>query len=306
MKSDLDRRKRCPHLLRNRDHTREVGAPPAATFMFSVLPLLLVLVLVAGCGQDTSSRDDIAPSAPVWIPRYADDAYAQQGIRAEPVTDPRDHWVRLEWYANPEPDVVTYRVRRISETEPLSRRGSIVKDLRLGVDLEYGQSRYWWIDRGDNPDEGTRDNLAPDQTTGQSRGYYWTLEAFDSAGNGGWPVRAPRIYYRLLANPSQLSVAGDTSNNYSLSYVFMPNSNDDVPLYDMIRVYPLYYGPDSLVWAQLVHRYDTFANIPLTFARPLVRDCTYVCQINVICNRRNESHTDSLAGGAAFTSFPYH
>jgi hypothetical protein len=277
-------------------------------FLSAVLFLFLALVLVTGCGQDQSSKDDIPPSAPVWLVRSADDSYPQQGIRAEPVQNDlmhqgnNEHFVRLEWYANPESDVVTYRVWRVGEHDTPQHHAP-VKDLRLGVDVAEGQSTYFWVDKGDDPNSGTFNNLAPDESTGQSRGYYWELQAIDSAGNRS--TLSPRIYYRLLANPSTLSVDRDSLSGYHFSYEFTPNSYDDVPLYDVLRIYSQAWGRDSLALFTTYHRYDTFYSLPLTFAHPLTRDCTYVCQVNTICNRANESHTDSLAGAAAFTTFKY-
>ncbi|HEY3296652.1 MAG TPA: hypothetical protein VGL38_14570 [bacterium] len=274
--------------------------------------LVLALALLSGCGQDQSSKDDLAPSAPRWVDRSADNMYAQQGIRAEPVQNDLGHpnsdyhWVHLEWYANPESDVTTYRVWRISETEQNPLRHYVIKDLRVGLDLPEGQSIFSWVDRGENPNDGSQDNLAPDETTGQSRGFYWEIQAIDSAGNRS--TLSPRLYYRLLANPTTLSAERAAAQVYTLNYVYTPGSEDDRPLYDMIRVYSHYYGPDSLVTFQQIHRYETLASITLDFrgiAASLVRDCTYVCQVNVICNRVNEAHTDSLAGAAAFTTFSY-
>jgi len=274
--------------------------------------LVLIVMGLSGCGQDQTSRDDVAPSAPVWIPRTPDNGLAQQGIRAEPVQNDgahrndNSHWVRLEWYANPESDVTTYRVWRISETDPDPRDHYVVKDLRLGVDLDEGLSRYYWVDKGDNPNDQTTNNLAPDQTTGQSRGFYWELQAVDSAGNRS-PL-APRNYYRLLANPSQLAVTRDSAYTYHVTYLFTANSSDDVPLYDMVRVYPQQYGPDSVVWATTppVQRYveQGYVQIDLhSVSLHMTPGATYICQVNALCNRQNEAHTDSLAGSAAFTTF---
>jgi hypothetical protein len=260
---------------------------------------LVASLLISGCGQDQSSRDDIAPSAPVWIPRSADDAYPQEGIRADTVSDDRQHRVRLEWYANPESDVAIYRIIRISEQDSNPNHHPPVKDLRLGNEIAFGQPRYSWVDASDY--------LSPDVSTGQSRGYFWEIQAIDTAGNKS--PYSSRVYYRLIANPSGLSVAQDSSNLYTLSYQYTPNCNDDIPLQDVIRVYSQHWGTDSVVFFNTWHRYAEQASVLMDFHgsnAPLVRDCTYVCQVNVLCNRDNPSHAQPLAGAAAYTTFVYH
>ena len=274
-------------------------------FMFAVS--LVVFLLISGCGQNESSKDDIAPSAPVWISRSDDYAYPQQGIRAEPVSDDRQHRVRLEWYANPESDVATYRVIRIAEQDTNPNHHPPVKDLRLGYDLPLGQARYSWVDEGYDPNYNTNNNLDPNPVDGQSRGFWWELQAIDTAGNKS--PYSSRVYYRLIANANNLAVARDSANLYTLSYGFTANCNDDIPLQDVIRVYSQHWGTDSLVFFYAWPRYTEHASVIMDFHgsnAPLVRDCTYVCQVNAICNRPNPNHAQPLSGSAAYTTFVYH
>ena len=157
---------------------------------YTITILMLTAALLAGCGENQTAGDDLPPSHPVWVERSTDDVYPQRGIRAEPVVDERLHVVRLEWYANPEPDVMGYRILRAPEDgDP--NRGYVVADLRFGSDIEAGQERYAWLDNGDSTGGTRRDLLAPDPETNITRGYYWTLQAYDTAGNR-WDCPSPR------------------------------------------------------------------------------------------------------------------
>jgi hypothetical protein len=268
-----------------------------------ILIVIAVAVFCLGCGEDQTSRDDIKPTPPVWVERAADNVYPQQGIRAEPVSDERSHRVRLDWYANPEPDVSGYRIWRLGEwTDPLYRY--LVTDLRLGPDLEPGLGRYTCVDQGDSMGVET-DLLRPDPDTGASRGYFWYLQAYDSTGNFS-ALSAP-AYYRLINNPTSVSVARDSENMYVLSWDWAPNP-DVVVSYYMIRVYSRMWGPDSAIWHQQVFRYGTSESVYMDFSGltvPLVTDCTYTCQLNVLSNRPTPEHADALAGASVFTIFPY-
>ena len=147
----------------------------------NVLKIVLSLaaaLLVFGCGQDTQSRDDVPPQTPSIVPRSDDSAYPQAGVRAEPTLTDRNYWTRIEWYRNPESDIASYRVRRWSEQVSASE-APIVADLSLGVDLldSYILS---WIDRGDDQFGGTANLLAPNDQ-GLTRGYWWQVQAIDTA-----------------------------------------------------------------------------------------------------------------------------
>lgn len=267
------------------------------------LLLLLALLIAAGCGDDASSTDDLAPAQPRWVPRTADDIYPQQGIRAEPSSNGNQYWVRLEWYANSEPDVQRYRIWRMNEFQTELRWRYVVKDLQLGVELGYGQSVYTWVDMGDSTLNTPLNLLSPDPTTGNTRGYYWWVQAIDESDNRS-EISEP-LYYRLLNVPYELQVGRLSENIYRLSW--RHQFNPDVrPTYYMIRVYSAFWGPDSVVWYDQVQRYTSAEYVDMAFSAssPLVTDCTYVCQLNAIANVRG-SHTDSLSGSAAVTTFIY-
>lgn len=268
-----------------------------------IIPLFAA-ILLAGCGEDETAGDDMPPSRPRWVDRSADDVYPQRGIRAEPVADERQHMTHLEWYANPEPDVMGYRIYRAPESwNPY--RGYAVADLRIGSDIEPGRSRYVWLDNGDSVGGARRELLAPDPETNLTRGYYWTIAAYDTAGNRSSLSIA--AYYRLLNNPYNVSVVRDTTNVYSVTWNY--DLNPDVLLsFYMLRVYSAVGGTDSVVWWLKTQRYLSRETVFMDFSQsqgPLVAGQTYICQINAIDNRLTESHVDSLAGAAVYSTFVY-
>ena len=267
------------------------------------LIMLAALLIFAGCGSDESSTDDLAPAQPRWVPRTADDIYPQQGLRAEPVSNENLYWVRLEWYANSEPDVQRYRIWRAAEFDTDVRRRYVIKDLQLGSDLEIGLSVYTWVDIGDSTGNTPLNSLAPDPVSGETRGYYWWVQAVDESDNRS-ELSEP-IYYRLLNVPYDLQVGRLSENVYRLNWRYQFNP-DMRPSYYMIRVYSAFWGPDSVVWYDQVQRYTSNEYVDMDFApsSPLVTDCTYVCQLNAIANQRG-SHADSLSGAAASTIFTY-
>ncbi|MDD5087489.1 MAG: hypothetical protein PHI18_01655 [bacterium] len=264
---------------------------------------LLALLILAGCGSDESSTDDLAPAQPRWVPRTDDQIYPQAGIRAEPVTNENLYWVRLEWYANSEPDVQRYRIWRLQEFAPEIRLRYPIKDLQIGVDLDAGQSIYSWVDIGDSTLNTPLNMLAPDPTSGNTRGYYWWVQAIDESDNRS--ELSETAYYRLLNIPYDLQVGRLGENVYRLSWRCQFNP-DMRPSYYMIRVYSAFWGQDSVVWYDQVQRYTSAEFVDMEFAAssPLVTDCTYVCQLNAIANLRG-SHADSLSGSAAATTCIY-
>src|SRR5512142_1060875 len=116
----------------------------------NALPVLLMLLAawIAGCGENASSRDDVAPVPPRIVTRSADNVYAQTGIRAQPASRDDQYRVRIEWYPNAESDVAGYRIWRRREDEPVSHHG-ILRDLRFGVNLDRAPILVF-LDNGDN------------------------------------------------------------------------------------------------------------------------------------------------------------
>lgn len=266
--------------------------------------MIAFCVWIAGCGEDETPVDDVAPTTPVWVERSPDNVYPQAGIRAEPVQASSFYWVRLEWFANPEPDILGYRMLRVSEFGDVERP-FVAADLRLGIDLEPGLDRYFWVDNGDSIADIPTNLLAPNPEDGTTRGYYWTIEAYDTALNKS--ARAPLRYYRLINNPYNVSVTRSDTNTYAANWSYLPNP-DVLLSYYMLRVYRQDGGLDSVVWWLFTQRYQNEETVMMDFSQvqnPLIPGRTYVCQINAIANGVTEAHRDSLAGSAVYTTFVY-
>ena len=110
-----------------------------------------------------------------------------------------------------------------------------------------------------------------------------------------------------MNNPYFMTVVRDSANRYAVTWSFNPNPDILLSFY-MLRVYSSVGGPDSVVWWLKTQRYESQETVYMDFSQsqgPLVAGQTYVCQINSIENRRTESHADSLAGAAVYTTFVY-
>jgi hypothetical protein len=269
------------------------------TLAFRWFCLLIVLLVLSGCGQDQSTSDNQPPSAP-----------RPQIIRAEPVPASSDdrHWARITWYGNPEPDVAGYRVWRVPEFVSISQR-YVIKDLHVGpgADFEPGRALCSWVDQGDTTNGNPLNQLQPDPVTGESRGFYWYLEAYDESGNrSGF---SDPIYYRLINNPRNLTVGRVSPNSYRANWQYA--NNPDVMIdYCTLRVYPLWLGPDSTVKFQQDHIYQADCSSSLDFSevlRPMITDCTYVLQLDVTSSLPAPGqHADTTrAGSAVFATFTY-
>jgi hypothetical protein len=261
----------------------------SAFFIFVVsLPLMM-----SGCGEDSSSKDDIAPQKPIVVPRSDDAIYPQQGVRPEPSPSAASYWVRVEWQRNPEPDVKGYNVWRgsIDPTEGTLYR---VADLEYGFELSNapGVTQHFWIDVG-NGAAGALNLLAP--VLGEPQNYFWQIQAFDETGNRS--ELSDTIRYTLIENPFETTVTRAGPNSYVLSWRYLTG----IALNYKIRVYSSYYGRDSVMWdPPLFPGYTSQESISLNqdeTARAFERDCTYVWQLNAI--------RDHEAGAAIFTLFTY-
>jgi hypothetical protein len=262
-------------------------------------------LLIAGCGRDQNTHDDLAPSKPTLVDRSADDVYPQTGIRAEPVQSDVHHKVRLEWNANPEPDVVGYRIYRNREWDAPVRH-YIIKELHIGEEIPAGATTYSFVDEGNDVEGVPMDLLAPD-STGRARGYYWEVMAFDEAGNRS--QMSDRAYYRLLPNPSNINVGRVSEAVYSVTWDYGGSDESDRPSYAFIRVYSATFGPDSAIGWDQVFFYGSQGEATIDSLHNfhgMVADQTYVVQLNLINNQPNPDHAEALAGSAAYTTFVYH
>ncbi len=268
--------------------------------------ICMALILLAGCGEDESSRDDIAPAPPVPLTRSPDFFYAQTGIRAEPALMDNQYAVRIEWYESPEPDVAGYRMwRRREDQLPLDR--VIIRDLRYGVNL-VREPVMAWIDGGDDYTGFPANLLAPDQgeeDTMSTHGWVWYIEAYDTSGNRS--TLSDSMYFRMINNPNSMAVVRQAPGRYVLMWQFTPNQDTQFISYYMIRIFEYDGGPDAVMWYQQVNRYGGQESVVLnndSTARPFQFNSTYVWQLNVVVEG-----TDSLdrapAGSATYTMFVY-
>lgn len=265
-----------------------------------------IFLLLLGCGDDQTSRDDIRPIAPVPVERSRDDVYPQRGIRPEPTLIDNQYRVRIEWQPNPEPDVAGYRIWRRREDESVLRR-TIIRDLRFGVNLDRAPTLVF-LDAGDDYLGRPLNLLAPDQPEDSisTRGFVWFIEAYDEANNRS--LLSDSLYYRLVNNSRSMHVIRQAPGRYSLEWQF--DANDDpegMSYYYMIRVYSATYGTDSVMWHQQVFRYGGQVSVILnndSLARPFQTDSAYVWQLNVVVIATDDS-SRTPAGSAAYTTFVY-
>jgi hypothetical protein len=262
--------------------------------LYAFLFLLVTLsMVISGCGQDSSSEDDIAPQKPIIVPRSDDAIYPQRGVRPEPSQNSEDYWVRVEWQRNPEPDVKGYSIWRGTYNYLEGRRYRIA-DLEYGFHLPTAPevTSHSWVDVG-NGTGGARNLFAP--ILGEPQDYFWQIQAVDESGN--LSEFSDTIRYTLIDNPYQTAVTREAENSYSLSWRYPISTG----LNYKIRVFSNYYGRDSVMWdPPLFRRYTTQESVLLNedgTAKAFERDCTYVWQLNAI--------RDEESSAAIITLFTY-
>ncbi len=126
-------------------------------------------------------EDPYPPEQPVWVPKTLPEAWHEYGIDAEA------NGIRLMWYANQETDLAGYRIYRADTTVDNDFNEIAVIDLiqSFGTDTSY-------ID----------ETVVPYVT------YYYTMRAYDNAGNQSPP--SDTISYMLLAEPGLLAPVNET------------------------------------------------------------------------------------------------
>ncbi|RQV96569.1 hypothetical protein EH220_05495 [bacterium] len=250
-----------------------------------------ILFTVSGCGEDSSSADDLAPQPPVPIARSDDAAYPQSGIRPEPTSDFTKYRMRIEWESNTETDVLGYIIRRGS-VDPQDGSTYPVKQLEYAFNPNI--TEYFWIDEGlDNLGTPGANMLSP--LLGEPRDYFWQIAAYDESGNRSeW---SDTIRYTLIENPFDFEVERLGPDDYSLSWQYPTGGF----LQYKVRVYSYYDGPAHVMWdPPLIPGYTTQESIRLNrdgTANEFEQDCTYVWQLNAI--------RDNTSGAAVFTTFIY-
>jgi hypothetical protein len=212
----------------------------------------------------------------------------------------------LEWYQSPETDVLVgggYRIYRTPEGAPEDAH-YLFTDLRYGVNLNPAPV-ISFVDIGDDPLGGNTNVLSPDDTW-RSRGYYWEIEAFDAADNRS--ELSAKIYYRMLPNPTNLTVTRDQANIYQLRWHY-EHLNDQFIQYWYLRIYSAYFGRDSVNYYDRVSLFGGDYTRTLTpdlmeVVAPFVEDCTYVWQLNVVGQVATDTlHLDGRCGASVFTKF---
>lgn len=253
---------------------------------------LLLAILAAGCGGDSEDADTTPPVAPTLKPRSADSLYAQTGIRPEAGVTDREYFIRVEWYRNREEDLAGYYVYRHGESDTEFPQTPL-DNLILGQDISFYEDPYF-IDY----DTG---NLQPDEMTGETRGYYYAVRAYDQFGNlSDWSASA---YYRLIGNPQGLSVTNSSPGQYYLEWNY--ESGPDVFFdYFMIRVWDAETGQRA--WHMKYTAFGSTFSVALNAngtAEPFISGRRYVWKLSVIANSYPPDR--SPAGCAAKTNFVY-
>jgi hypothetical protein len=141
----------------------------------------------AGCGREEIAADLNPPAQVAFTPRSPDTTLFEEGIDAVPT----GNYIYLSWLPGDAPDLAVYRIYRQSEE---------ASDFGLIAELEAGTVQY----------EDHDSLLAPDQSTGLTRGFLYWVTALDEAGNES-NLSEPE-YYRLLPKAvlSQPVFQGDT------------------------------------------------------------------------------------------------
>lgn len=270
-------------------------------FMIMLLSSLAVFLL-SGCGEDTQSRDDVAPQKPIMLTRSDDVVYPQSGVRPEPTLTDRNYWTRIEWFRNPEDDLGGYRVRRWSE-QTTAEEAPIIADLAMDVDL-IDQFVLYWIDRGEDQFGDPANLLAPNDQ-GLTRGYWWQVQAKDTAGNRSeW---SDSVYFRMIYNPYNLNVSR-TGNDIRLGWNYPIGGTGTYLSYYKIRVYSQWWGRDSLIWDYNVQLYAETNSVTVGeggATSPMTIDCSYVWQLNAISLVASDTNDVALAGSSMYTTFTY-
>jgi hypothetical protein len=257
-------------------------------FIFSLL------ITASGCGEDSSSADDLAPQPPLVIARSDDGIYPQSGIRPEPTSSAENYWMRIEWERSPETDVKGYIIRRGS-INPEEGTTYPVSQLEYGLDLSDNPTvtEHYWIDTGRDNFSSPSNLLRP--ILGEPQDYFWQIAAYDESENRSeW---SDTVRYTLIENPFDFSVSQLGPGDYSLNWRY-PTSTS---LQYKVRIYSNYLGRDDVIWdPPLFHGYTEQQSIRLDSdgsANPLQQDCTYVWQLNAI--------RDHESGAAIFMTFTY-
>ncbi len=256
-----------------------------------LMAILGFFILMAGCGEDSSDTDATPPTTPVLKPRSVDSLYEEAGIRPE-AFNVLNYWIRVEWYLNTEDDLKGYFIYRRGEEEESFPEGHY-DHVVLGEDFYLGEDPFY-IDY----DTG---NLRPEPSTGDTRGYYYAVRAYDESGN--FSEFSPVAYYRLIANPLSLAVTTSHTGERYLNWTFQSGPEVFIDYY-MLRIWDKETG-QPMWWTKYTDFSSTHSvllnedNALETF----VPGQYYVWKLSVIANSNPPER--SPAGCAVKTEFRY-
>jgi hypothetical protein len=260
---------------------------------FVLFALIAVdLICWAGCAPEGEAVDTTPPAKPVLKPHSVETDYAETGIRPEAVTDPRNYWIGVEWYRNLEDDLGGYLVYRHDEGEtefPTASIGNLIlrQNLSPNIDPYFVDMDTW--------------NLQPNDTTGETRGYWYAVRAYDQLGNVSEFSEA--TYYRLIANPLSFNVTGSAVSGYYLEWTYESSPGVLIDYY-MLRVWDA--GTNEPMWWMRYTEFSSTHRVLLNAdgtAQPFVSGRSYVWKLNVVAN--SGQPTRSPAGSAVKRTFVY-
>jgi len=260
--------------------------------LFMAVIAWIPLLYLSGCVPEGEDVDTTPPAQPILKPRSVDSLYAETGIRPEAVTDARNYWIRIEWYRNPEEDLKGYAIYRRGENEsdfPETPIGQLIIGQNLSPTAEpYFVDRDTW-------------NLQPNDTTGDTRGYWYAVRAYDQVGNTS--EFSQSAYYRLIWNPRNFDVTDPSPGVHYLEWTY--ESGPEVIIdYYMIRVWD--EETAQPMWWMKYTEFSSAQRLLLNAdgsAQPFVSGRTYVWKLSVIAN--SQYPTRAPAGSAVKTTFVY-
>lgn len=259
-----------------------------------VILILAVFIVAIGCGEDSEDTDIKPPAAPTMKPRSIESNYDETGIRPEASESASDYWIRIEWYPNSEEDLAGYLVYRRSENETEFPETSL-GNLTLGQNFPADEDPYY--SDYDTP------VLKPDEFTGDSRGYYYAVRAYDQMNN--LSDLSALAYYRLIPNPGGFAVTSADSGVYYLEWTY--ESGPDIIDYYMIRVWDKNTEQPQPMWWKKYRDWGSELSVLLNddgTAEPFVSGTDYVWKLSVVANSDDPSRAP--AGCAMRRSFNYH
>ena len=152
-------------------------------YIFLII-IACIALLIISCAQESDEEDTSSPASPQIISKSVEWAQIETGIDAVP----EGNWIYMEWHANQEEDLEGYQIWRRGEDDTVDTY--LLLDI-LPLTLLYDPANPEYTDM--SPE------VAPNPLTGEARGYYYYLTAYDKNGNQSLP--SDTIYYKLMRKP---------------------------------------------------------------------------------------------------------